>query len=298
MDSASSGPEVSIKIDWVVPPADLAELVHTFYLAEVGSGEIDEPAPAYSAQLALIAEGAAEMQYSDGRGANLDGLLLKAPQLRAGRIRVSGPFKAFGASLTPLGWATLTGLAADTVHDCEVEPDRFAAPDLLRDIEAWSSGSNRSAAQTEDWLGFLETTLRGATHPINPRHRDFVHAVTAWLGSELTPALDDLYTSLPMSRRQVQRLCRQFFGASPTQVLMRHRAIRTAMLLSNPELPQSLRDEVTAAYFDQAHMIRDIRRFTGRTPADLALPSLAQEGLDPAGHGKTAEVLLDDHKSQ
>ncbi|MEL6530804.1 MAG: helix-turn-helix domain-containing protein [Pseudomonadota bacterium] len=286
MDSVNPAFKASVAFEWIAPPTDLAEIVHTFYVAEIGLGEIDEPMPAYSAQLALVSEGSLEMEFSRGRIARQGGLLLKAPQLSAGRIRVAGPCRAVGASLTPLGWFALTGLSADKVHDCHVAPDTFMMPQQLREIE-------RSHSGPESVIKFLESVLRSAPHSIKPRYRDFVWTVTEWLGSALNPAIEDLYASFPLSPRQVQRLCRRFFGASPTQVLMRHRAVRAAMLLSNPGLPQSLRDEVITAYFDQAHMIRDIRRFTGRTPADLALPSLTQEGLDPAGHGKTAEVLFD-----
>ncbi len=292
MARSNSATKAPVSIEWIAPPADLADMVHTFYVVDVGPGEIDEPTPAYSAQLLMIAQGSVELEYADGGKTRTGPLFLNAPQLRAGRARVVGPIKAVAASLTPLGWVSLTAHAADTVHDCAVPPDTFAAPAILHDIEAWAEIGDASRAELEKGVTYLAALLRSAPHLIRQRHREFVQAVIRWLGSELNPSLETLYHSMPLSRRQIQRLCRQFFGASPTQVLMRHRAIRTAMLLSNPDLSQSLREEVTAAYFDQAHMIRDVRRFTGRTPADFASNSLAQSGFDPVGHGETAAVLL------
>ncbi len=283
-----------MSIEWIGPPADLVDLVHTFYVAEVGPGKLDEPTPAYSAQLVIVVDGHAELEFSHGGITQTGPLFLNAPQLRAGRIRIFGPYRAIGASLTPLGWAVLTGKAADTVHDCDATPEVVAAPGLIRDITDWVSRTKSNDADMEGGVAYLGAILRSATHPIKDRHREFVQAAGQWLGSGLNPSLEDLYADIPLSQRQIQRLCRQFFGASPTQVLMRHRAIRAAMLLSNPDLPQAFRDELTSAYFDQAHMIRDIRRFTGRTPADLAVNSFSQESLDPAGHGATAAVLLDD----
>lgn len=286
-------PKAPVKLDWIAPPADLVDLVHTFYVATVGPGAIDEPTPAYSAQLVMVVDGIAELEFSHGGIAQIGPLFLNAPQLRSGRIRLAGPFRAIGASLTPLGWAALTAHDADTVHDRAVALDPFVAPGLQRDIADWTNRAKSDQADLKSGIAYLDAILRSAQHPIKDRHREFVQAVAGWLGSQLNPSLEDLYRNVPLSTRHIQRLCRQFFGASPTQVLMRHRAIRTAMLFSNPDLSQSLRDELTAAYFDQAHMIRDIRRFTGRTPADFADRSFAQESLDPAGHGETAAVLLD-----
>ncbi|MDJ0641559.1 MAG: helix-turn-helix domain-containing protein [Erythrobacter sp.] len=284
-------PKASVDIEWIPPPPDLRDLAHTFYSVDIGSGLIEEPSPAYSAQLLFIVEGYAELTYAHGGSARTSTLFLNAPQLESGRIRVTGPFRAVAASLTPLGWAALTAQPADTIHDRVLSPEAFAAPTLIRDIHAWAEQPGSGSIKLTKGVELLVAVLRGASHPIKPRHREFVETATRWLGSELNPKLEALYDSLALSPRQIQRLSRQFFGASPTQVLMRHRAIRTAMLLSNPSLPQSLFDELGTAYFDQAHMIRDIRRFTGRTPADLAVPSLAQESLDPAGHGETAAVL-------
>ncbi len=292
MDSGSTAPRASVSIDWIAPPADLGDLVHTFYVIDVGPGEIDEPTPAYSAQLTVFVQGGAELDYAHGGSSRTGTLFLNAPQLNAGRLRVTGPLKAVAASLTPLGWAALTAQPVDTVHDCAVPPETFSTSSMVDQIRAWAARAGSGSARLDEGAAFLEAILRGAPHAIKPRHRQFVAAFTGWLASDLNPSLETLFDRLVLSPRQTQRLSRQFFGASPTQVLMRHRAIRTAMLLSNPDLPQSFRDELRAAYFDQAHMIRDIRRFTGRTPAEFSDRSLVQESLDPAGHGETAAVLL------
>ena len=66
------------------------------------------------------------------------------------------------------------------------------------------------------------------------------------------------------------------------------------MLLAREELSAELRDEVISAYFDQAHLIHDIRRYTGRTPRSLLKEPLAQELLDPDGHGQTGKKLLEE----
>ena len=96
----------------------------------------------------------------------------------------------------------------------------------------------------------------------------------------------------------MQRISRRYFGVAPAQVLKRFRAIRAAMVLANPALPDSFRDEMLASFFDQAHLIRDIRRYTGRTPTQLRGKTLSSGLLDPSGHGDAAGLLRGEESSQ
>ena len=63
------------------------------------------------------------------------------------------------------------------------------------------------------------------------------------------------------------------------------------MLLANPTLSDEIRNEIVSAYFDQAHLIRDIRRYTGRTPGGLKEESFVQDTFDPDAHGSSARIL-------
>jgi AraC-like DNA-binding protein len=280
-----------MQFEWISPPSDLNHLVHSFYRTEIGAEGLDEPTPAYSAQLTLAINGGVELEYAHGGSVRAHGLFLNAPQLQAGRIRIRDPYRAVGASLTPLGWAALTGSPVDETHDCLVSPALVASPDLLSPITSWLGQASGDAGAFDQALAFLQAILRAAAHPIKPRDRQFVTEFTAWLASDLNPSLKDLHERISLSERQIQRLSRRFFGAAPTQVLLRHRAIRIAMLLSNSDLPRELYDELGAAYFDQAHMIRHVRRFTGRTPSDFSGRFFTRKSLNPKGHGATAQTL-------
>lgn len=284
-------PSGSTKIEWVAVPSDLSDLVHTFYTMEVGPDGVDEPVPAYSAQLSIIIEGRGELHHASGEISQTGLIHLQAPKLVAGRIVSSGKGRAVCASLTPLGWAALTAEPVNKVHDCVFPTESFVSAALIKQITDWVEAPEAGEKSLEPGFAFLATILRNAPHPVKARHREFVTAMNRWLASEFNPSIESLYSQVPLCERQCQRLSKQLFGAPPSQVLMRHRAIRAAMLLSNPDLPQSLRDELDLAYFDQAHMIRAIRRFTGRTPAGLSDQSLSRKSLDPAGHGATAAPL-------
>ena len=147
----------------------------------------------------------------------------------------------------------------------------------------------------EDYARAVEDMIRQvcAQSAYQPRgaHAVLVGAINDWLSSGFNPPIERLYDSTDLSPRQDQRLCRRYFGVPPGQLLKRFRAIRAAMLLAHDNLPSEMRSEVVGAYFDKAHLIRDIRRYTGQTPKALTQAGLVQHMLDPDGHGDTGPDL-------
>jgi methylphosphotriester-DNA--protein-cysteine methyltransferase len=118
-----------------------------------------------------------------------------------------------------------------------------------------------------------------------------IEVITRWLGSASDPPLSELHAAFAVSPRQLQHISRRYFGVPPAQGLKRSRAIRAPMLLANPALPGKLRVEMLTTYFDQAHLIRDICRYIGRTPKQLRIETLSTGMIDPVGHGDTAALL-------
>jgi AraC-like DNA-binding protein len=137
----------------------------------------------------------------------------------------------------------------------------------------------------------LARVIAAAPHPLREHHAVVVEAILRWLASGFDPAVSELYASVNVSPRQLQRICRRFFGVAPAQVLKRFRALRAAMLLSQPGIGEEVHDRLMATFFDQAHLIRDIRRYTGRTPTEWRKWSLARTLLDPAAHGQAGALL-------
>ena len=70
--------------------------------------------------------------------------------------------------------------------------------------------------------------------------------------------------------RQTQRLVQQYFGVSPVALRRKYRALRAAAALSQPDLSDEQAALIQDAFYDQPHMIHEIREFVGRTPARLA----------------------------
>lgn len=274
------------------PPPKLADAVNTFFIARVEAGATEEHMPAYSAQAMVFVSGAMVMRPGSATEERLEGVVCTAPLLSAAPITIEGPALVVGASLTPLGWQGLAKLPADTVNDRAVPAEEVFTPERLEALYEGSEQCRRSVISPDELREILAQAVGDRRHAIRPDHAAFVQKATRWLASDLNPRVDKLYAEAGVSVRTAQRLCRRFFGVAPAQLAKRYRAIRAAMLLANPHLPQAMQEAIRDAYFDQAHLIRDIRRYTGRTPTRLADgESLIDGTLDPQAHGAGARIL-------
>lgn len=192
---------------------------------------------------------------------------------------VDGPFHAFGAALTPLGWAALTGLHAGQHRDrllpaASVLGEAFGefGEGLLQSYRSGTMSGPNCARSVGDFIA-------RSARPVNPRHVELIIAVGRWLGASFNPDIADLAGAAGYSARQVQRLVERYFGLPPRGLARKYRALRAAALLSAPHLAPEDEFAISEAFFDQPHMIREIAHFVGRTPArlsDTSLPYLTE----------------------
>lgn len=275
----------------IAPPAALAGLVNTFYIIETEAGQIMETIPAYSAQLIVVARGAFAITYADGRVARTTPVTINAPQLRSAAVAIEGPAVIVGASFTHTSWQAFANLPADEVHDRLIPASAVMTLEQIERLTATAQACADGRIAPEALCAPLGEAIAAAPFPPRADQAATVQAILAWLSSGFDPALDDLYAAVSMSPRQVQRICRRYFGVAPAQVLKRFRALRALILLAQPEIDPSVADALMATYFDQAHLIRDFRRYTGRTPSQWRQWSVARTLLDPAAHGEAGALL-------
>jgi AraC-like DNA-binding protein len=174
-----------------------------------------------------------------------------------------------GAVLSPLGWARLTGLHAAEHCDAMYDAAEILGPawgelaDRLRDMAA------AEGVEPIDLVGPIEQQLLALLQPIDPRHAAMIKETGRWLASSLDPPIEDLYRRLDYSDRQVQRLTERFFGGPPKALVRKFRALRVFSMLLSPATPDAEASAVIDLYYDQSHLIREFRRFIGRTPKQL-----------------------------
>lgn len=278
-EEAALTPAGLIAVDYIDPPPPIAHLVTTLYHFRCDEALIRDIQPAAIGQLCLFPHGTGEIHFADGRRDPNHPVGLLTPLSRATPIEVDGPFHAFGAAMTPVGWAALTGLHAGENRDRLLPAGAVLGPEIdalgERLLAAYRSGAMTGRECALIIGDFIEQQAR----PINLRHLELIIAVGRWLGASFNPEVSELAGIAGYSARQVQRLVERYFGLPPRALARKYRALRAAALLSAPQLALKDEAEIAEAFFDQSHMIREITHFVGRTPArlsDHSTPYLAE----------------------
>jgi AraC-like DNA-binding protein len=100
------------------------------------------------------------------------------------------------------------------------------------------------------------------------------HAVTRWAVERIaasggTLRVEELAASAGMSRQRVHELFRREVGLAPKVLARIHRFHRAlALLRGSRELPWA-QLAADCGYYDQSHLIRDVRAFAGCAPGEL-----------------------------
>jgi AraC-like DNA-binding protein len=272
-----------IKIDYIAPPAAVSELITILYHFRCDEPLIRDIQPASVGMLALFPHGKGHLRFANGRCDPNHEVALLTPLSAACHMEVQGPFHAIGASLSPLGWAALTGLNASE-HGNRMYPAHSVLGQDIADLGAALIAAYRAGDMTgPDCAIRLADFIARAVRPVDPRHAALIGQINRWLGGSFNPVIGDLLACTDYSQRQVQRLCERYFGLPPKALARKYRALRAAALWGLPALSPEAEAELGEAFFDQSHMIREITHFVGRTPARLAdktTPYLA-EIIDP-----------------
>ncbi len=285
--SGSQQAEPAYQFQFVAAPPDLSPYLNSLYIWSTREDRLTDWLPAYSGQMVAFVEGEGRMQFAPGVEHHTSDAFFLAPLLEARSFTVTGPARCLGVSLNFRGWAALTGLAVNEWHDRMFDPEDAIGPDLAHRFAALAPAWRAGAINDEAMLAAMARIVREGLSQLPEQHIKIIDCTLEWLSSSFKPELGDLYRVLPYSERQVQRLVARFFGQSPIRLIRRYRAVRAATLLSLPMLSEELEVEIREAFYDQAHLIKEIRAFTGRTPRRL-LPkdgSVVNEMLGPDGYG-------------
>lgn len=283
--SELQGPSEPHQFHFVPAPADLAPYLNSLYIWRTEAAELDEVLPAYSAQMTAFVRGAARMAFDEGRIGETSDAFFLAPLCEARKFSVRGPAMLFGASLNFRGWAALSGLSVHDHHDEFLTSELVLGDRLAQEFASLAPRWRAGKLDDDGFLAAMADIIRRGISDLPPAHLQVIDRTLEWLSSSFRPDLEDLYSTLPYSKRQVQRLVAQFFGQSPVRLVRRYRAVRAATLLSLPMLSEELEADIHAAFYDQAHLIKELRFFTGRTPKRLIPEGEPLSGmLGPEGY--------------
>ncbi|MET0362710.1 MAG: helix-turn-helix domain-containing protein, partial [Sphingobium sp.] len=96
---------------------------------------------------------------------------------------------------------------------------------------------------------------------------DFVRHVDGWLCGGVSPEVAALAEMTGLSQRQLERRCKSLYGAPPKLLARKYRALRAAVALVADGA--TFADVAGRGFYDQSHMIREIKQFTGFTPGQI-----------------------------
>ncbi len=259
-----------IKLDYFTPPEHLDPYVTTFFTIRCEERFITDVQPASVGIFIVFMRGRAQMHVCDGTVHESHRATMITPLAAATRVQIDGPWHAFGAAISPLGWAALTGgESAAEWGNRMVDAGTLLGPQIAALGETISTRYNNGQIGAQDMIDMTSQAFAGIVRHVPQRHAEVVKLVADWLGSSLSPDVEDLFARSPYSPRQLQRLVDRYYGLTPKQLARKYRALRAATLLGDPATPAEQVDHVADQFYDQSHMIREIRLFAGRTPARL-----------------------------
>ena len=243
---------------YVVPSPALSDLVAFHYCLEVGASPFDETLCALLAQVQIGIGGPAALTAGPERRVLPDVALLGATD-KAMRMTAPPGYVAVGCGLTPKGWQALTGGDLGRMGNVDIDAAKFFAtvqatpPDL--------AGLPGNDARLSAFDAFLVDRLATAPPP-DPR----IAVIDAWIIDDARPDAAVLAASLGLSRRSLERLTTRTHGAAPTRLALKYRTLMAAARMAVGEVANWRAAATLGGFSDQAHFIRDFKRFVGMTP--------------------------------
>jgi AraC-like DNA-binding protein len=258
-----------INITHFAPSAMLAPFVTQIYYFCCDERETKDRQSAALGHLMFFLSGSGVVQFEKGEATNVSGAMQYGPGLAAAEFVLSGPAHILGFVLSPLGFVALTGKPANLFADRAVPADELYGPEMGQMADAFSVGHADGSLRIADMIQQTTAFLLGQLRPVPPAHVNMIRRVIDWLSSDLDPDVELLYSQLSMSRSTAARLITRYFGCPAKPLMRKYRAVRAATVLVDPQCTPELRAKVESLFYDQPHMIREIRQFTGRTPGAL-----------------------------
>lgn len=266
----NSGLTDAVSTRFFMPSPALAPYVSTYYLTDFALGEGDAVEDWLHPEWANL-RFADQPRWRSAIGSadfvSLPESIGTGPTALATHFRVEGPMRSWGVGLLPLGWLRLLDVPANQLADrtapCEAG-SAFAAFAGLRDaVFQGPPDPVGEAARIDAYL--LALIGQRPAHADEPR----IRAAHAALIDDATTSVAELSERLGLSSRSLERLSLRAFGFSPKLLLRRQRFLRSlAQFMLDPSLHWI--KTLDWHYVDQAHFVRDFKRFMTMSPTTYA----------------------------
>jgi AraC-like DNA-binding protein len=273
----------AVTLDYATPEESLRGFLSVFYEFRADVEKFEDVERADLAQFRFVLSGGnAIYRFADGQTQTGSPVTIVGPSTGPTHVCIDGPVHIFGVGLLPAGWGHLLDFEASLLVNRVIDATDLFGPQLLD-----TANELRAAATLEEKVAIGNALARRLIGRGQSPAFAFTRMVDDWLAASLSPHVDDLVAAAGLSRRQVERNCKRYYGSPPKVLARKYRALRAAISLARGEES----DIEGAGFYDQSHYIREIKHFTGVTPGKIVddLPTLARltlkraefEGLAP-----------------
>jgi AraC-like DNA-binding protein len=244
------------------PPPHLADRVSSFYEFSNPALEHEDVERSDRQQLRVMLQGSGRYIFANGHEDVAPRVALSGPTTGHIRQVATGPILMVGAGLLPTAWQAMIGRSTqDYVDRCVDARDVLGAvvDDLWTDLAAAPDQDSRFA--------LLAAFIERVTLPGDPEHVRFMSLVDSWLMDNPDPRIDQLIAASGLAVRTLERLTKRYYGVPPKTLARKYRALRAAAALARGDDLASI--GMAESFYDQSHLIREVKRFAGLTPAQI-----------------------------
>ena len=253
---------ICMELRYFTPRPDIRRYVRAYYYYATPAPAI-QPLCAELGNIRILLDGAGRLRLPGGGRADIKAAFLIGPTMGAYTMDAAGPTEVFGVGISPHGWGAMLGVNADEAADRVFSLTDFGGAVADAFVEDIGNASNNAERVRIADRFFARLLGRRADKTLR-----YPHALDRWLLDPNDLKLDQLIETMDLSRRQTDRLAKQFFGASPKLLQRKYRALRAA-----DRIRAGLTDWFAAAgsaYYDQSHFIKEFKTFMGVTPHQFA----------------------------
>ncbi len=250
-----------MELNYFIPRADLREYVRAYYHYATDVKSV-QPMCAELGNIRVLLNGSGRVHFPDGDETDFSTAFLLGPTTGAYKMTANAGTRVFGVGIRPRGWGALLGInaneTADQVYDLTAFIGRVAGC-AIEEI--------RNAPDFRAMADAADRFFTGLIRIRENRRRAYPDAFEQWLRNPDNLDLDRLVEMMDVSRRQTDRVAKQYFGASPKLLQRKYRALRAADRIRSCE-----KLSVAAAgdaFYDQSHFIREFKNFIGVTPGQF-----------------------------
>ncbi len=250
-----------INVQYEAPDPKLGGLVSSFYRFDYSGIGMKELERADRAQFRITLSGEGKYRFGEVETPAFPVTVI-GPTTRPFEAITDGPISIFGWGMLPAGWAALMGCEAENWID-KVFDARQVFGEAVMELRNRLIAANEASAQ------FLIGTeaAKEIYSETDGAPFEFTAVVDRWLCDDSDPDVDVLIAKSGMSPRQLERMTKRYYGMPPKKLARKYRALRAANRLAHGD---SLDDtELGLAFYDQSHLTREVKQFTGLTPGQL-----------------------------